>query len=137
MPKTTKSSQETIQLAKDLVREYPNHAIWLLYGDLGAGKTTLVKGLGDSLGMNYDEVKSPTYTLVSEYGPFTHYDLYRVEKMDDLTLELLEEHLAENKRLVIEWPEKVEEYIQKPHLRIHLKHAGGDERTISVEAVNS
>jgi len=136
MPKTTKSADETIALAKQLYADYPAHTVWLLYGDLGAGKTTLIKGLGQSLGMDYDEVKSPTYTLVSEYGPFTHYDLYRIEKMDDLTLEQLEEHLAEDKRLVIEWPEKVEPYIQKPHLRIYIKHAGGDERTISFEAVD-
>ncbi len=136
MPKTTKNAEETITLAKDLYATYPDHRIWLLYGDLGAGKTTFVKGLGESLGMDWDQVKSPTYTLVSEYGPFTHYDLYRIEQMDDLTLEQLEEHLAEDKRLVIEWPEKVEPYIQKPHLRIYIKHAGGDERTISFEAVD-
>ena len=134
MKKTTKNAGETKDLAKVLHKDYPEHKIWLLYGDLGTGKTTLIKGLGEALGIGGDLVKSPTYTLVSEYEPLTHYDLYRIEQMDDLTLELLEEHLAEEKRLVIEWPEKVEEYIQKPHLRIYLKHAGGDERFIELEA---
>lgn len=136
MKKTTKNAGETKDLAKALHQEYPEHKIWLLYGDLGAGKTTLIKGLGEALGIGEALVKSPTYTLVSEYEPLTHYDLYRIERMDDLTLELLEEHLAEDKRLVIEWPEKVEEYIQKPHLRIYLKHGGGDERKIEVELLS-
>lgn len=134
MKKTTKNAEETKDLAKALHQEYPEHKTWLLYGDLGAGKTTLIKGLGEALGIGEALVKSPTYTLVSEYEPLTHYDLYRIERMDDLTLELLEEHLAEDKRLVIEWPEKVEEYIQKPHLRIYLKHGGGDERFIEVDS---
>lgn len=133
MKKTTQNAGETKDLAKALHQDYPEHKIWLLYGDLGAGKTTLIKGLGEALGIGEALIKSPTYTLVSEYEPLTHYDLYRIEQMDDLTLELLEEHLADDKRLVIEWPEKVEEYIQKPHLRIYLKHAGGDERLIELE----
>ena len=135
MKKTTQNAQQTTELAKTLYETYPDHKIWLLYGDLGAGKTTFVKGLGEVIGMEPSEVKSPTYVLVNEYEHFKHYDLYRIEVMDDLTLEQLEEHLAEDKRLVIEWPEKVEQYIQKPHLRIYIKHSGGDERTISFEAI--
>lgn len=136
MRKTTKNAQETGELAQVLYENYPDHTVWLLYGDLGAGKTTFVKGLGQASGMRASLVKSPTYVLVNEYPTFKHYDLYRVEVMDDLTLEQLEEHLAENKRLVIEWPEKVEQYIKRPHLRIAIKHLGGDERSIDIEAVD-
>ncbi|MEK9160253.1 MAG: tRNA (adenosine(37)-N6)-threonylcarbamoyltransferase complex ATPase subunit type 1 TsaE [Patescibacteria group bacterium] len=136
MKKTTQNAQESSELAKELYESHPNHKIWLLYGELGAGKTTFVKGLGEIIGMKPSEVKSPTYVLVNEYEHFKHYDLYRIDTMDDLTLEQLEEHLAENKRLVIEWPEKVEKYIKKPHLRIYIRHGGGDSRFIEVEAVD-
>lgn len=132
MKKTTKNAQETTQLAKELFESYPDHKIWLLYGDLGAGKTTLVKGLGEAIGLSASDVKSPTYVLVNEYGPFTHYDLYRIENMDDLTLEQIEEHLSEGIPLVIEWPERVEPYIKQPHLQIRIQHLGGDEREIEV-----
>ncbi len=136
MRKTTTNAKETAGVAKELFESYPDHKIWLLYGDLGAGKTTLVKGLGEALGMQSMDVKSPTYVLVNEYDPLTHYDLYRIETMDDLTLELFEEHLSQGKRMVVEWPEKVEQYISAPHLRIRLNQLGGDERSIEVEAVD-
>lgn len=131
----SKNADETKAIAKTLLNKYPKHRVWLLYGNLGAGKTTLIKGLGEALGIEEMQIKSPTYTLVNEYEALTHYDLYRIEKMDDLTLELLEEHLLNAKRTVIEWPEQVEIYLTVPHLKIRLSHLGEDEREITIEPV--
>lgn len=131
----SKSADETKALAKALLKDYPEHRVWLLYGNLGAGKTTLIKGLGEALGIQAIQIKSPTYTLVNEYENLTHYDLYRIETMDELTLELLEEHLAAGKRTVIEWPEQMENTLTVPHLKIRLTHVNEDERDITVEVI--
>ena len=122
MRKQTKNAAETKALAEQLLKDYPEHRVWLLYGDLGAGKTTFVKGLGHALGLAENQIKSPTFTFVADFEPLIHYDLYRLEKLDDLTVELLNEHLATGKRVVIEWPEKIEELISLPHLKIRFSH---------------
>ena len=134
MIKQTKNAEETQALAAELLQQYPETSVWLLYGELGAGKTTFVKGLGALLGLEAKQIKSPTFTFVSEYEPLIHYDLYRLEQLDELTVALLEEHLQAGKRIVIEWPEKIEAHIQIPHLKIRFTHEGGDARRIEVES---
>jgi len=133
MLKKTKNAEETQHLAAELLETYPNHQVWLLYGELGAGKTTFVKGLGALLGLEPRQIKSPTFTFVSEYEPLIHYDLYRLEKLDEMMVALLDEHLQTGKRLVIEWPEKIQAHLRIPHLKIRFKHEGGDLREIEVE----
>ena len=132
MKRKTKNARETKALAKQILKNHPNHKIWLLYGDLGAGKTTFVKGLGRALGLRESQIKSPTFTFVVEFEPLIHYDLYRLDALDDLTLELLNEHLATGKRVVIEWPEKIESHLTFPHLKIRFSHEGGDQRSIEI-----
>lgn len=132
MKKRTRNPKETQKLAVDLLKEHEAIPLWLLYGDLGAGKTTFVKGLGEALGLDASQIKSPTFTFVSEFEPLVHYDLYRLDALDDLTLELLREHLDSGKRVVIEWPEKIENLLTVPRLKIYFTHEGGDERGIEI-----
>lgn len=132
MRKRTKNPKQTAELAKQLYKEYGRLPVWLLYGDLGAGKTTFVKGLGEALGLDASQIKSPTFTFVSEFEPLVHYDLYRLDQLDDLTLELLREHLDSGKQVVVEWPEKIEDLLTVPHLKIRFMHTGGDEREIEI-----
>lgn len=132
MKKKTKNAKETETFAAWLHERYPHYPTWLLYGELGAGKTTFVKGLGFALGLDKKFIKSPTFTFVNEYAPLVHYDLYRLEALDDLTRELLHEHEQLGKKIVIEWPEKIEHLIQTPHLKIVFSHKGGDQREIEV-----
>ncbi len=110
MRRLTYSEEESRAVARELaVRLAPGDVI-LLSGDLGAGKTVFVKGLAQGLGVDPDEVSSPTFTLIHEYrgGRFTlyHADLYRLEKAatDDLGLE--DGEVAAGV-LVIEWPERL------------------------------
>ncbi len=108
--------------------------IWLLYGDLAAGKTCFVKGVAEHFGVNPKKVKSPTFAFLNEYPDFIHYDLYRLNDLDELTEAQLNEHLEDKRLLLIEWPEKVEGLVEAyPHLKIRFAHKGEDQREIQVE----
>lgn len=99
-----------------------------LHGDLGAGKTTLTRGLLRGLG-HAGAVKSPTYTLIEPYeiGPrkIYHLDLYRVGDPGELEYLGLREMLSEDALILIEWPERGEGWLPRPDLRLRLKHLEG------------
>lgn len=111
----TSSPEETQALAQTLLSTHSDQ-IWFLKGDLGAGKTTFVKGVGQALGLQSEEVKSPTFALVHSYPTWAHYDLYRLENQDPYILELIEEDFAAGKRLFIEWPQRLEALSHYPNL---------------------
>jgi tRNA threonylcarbamoyladenosine biosynthesis protein TsaE len=108
----------------------------LLRGDLGAGKTTLVKGIAEGFGAaEADDVTSPTFTLIHEYhGPdrdVFHIDLYRLEKpgeLDSLGLEDL--MLEERNMLLIEWGEKFPRIVKQKDAEIVIRRVGHDERKV-------
>jgi tRNA threonylcarbamoyladenosine biosynthesis protein TsaE len=113
---TTNSAEETIAFGRKLATELPPPLLVLLRGDLGAGKTTLVKGIAEGFeAAKADDVTSPTFTLVHEYrGPrvtLYHIDLYRIDTQRQLDTLALDDLVAENSILLIEWGEKF------PHLR--------------------
>jgi len=117
---TTYSPEETIQLGRTLAAEITTPTLVLLYGGLGAGKTTLVKGIVSGLGVaTEDDVTSPTFVLVREFHNNNkrvyHVDLYRIETERPVALESLglEDLLAEEAVVLVEWPE-----------RLHLPKAG-------------
>lgn len=120
----TKNGEETSKLAQKLFKNFGAGHVWLLYGDLGAGKTTFVKGIA--------KTKSPTFTFVNETENLIHYDLYRLSKPDESITELLREHLKTGKTIVIEWPEIMDSYLKIPHIEVRLMHLGGDNREIKV-----
>jgi tRNA threonylcarbamoyladenosine biosynthesis protein TsaE len=109
----------------------------LLEGELGSGKTTLVKGILASLAsIPEEEVTSPSFTLVHEYGPegkVYHVDLYRIEGGRDLATLGLDDLQGPDTTVLIEWGEKFGEDIPPPYIRIRLEHLGRDERRITVE----
>src|SRR5688500_9795147 len=108
--RTTRSEQETANIAKAFAAELVAGDILLLSGNLGAGKTAFVRGLAEGLGIDSREVSSPTFTLVHEYrgGRLTlyHVDLYRLDRAatDDLGLEELGIH---DGVVAIEWPDRL------------------------------
>jgi tRNA threonylcarbamoyladenosine biosynthesis protein TsaE len=131
----TQSEEETIALGVKLAAELPAKAVVLLIGNLGAGKTTLAKGIVEGLGAAHpDEVSSPTFTLIHEYGAGVyHIDLYRLDRADQVAGIGLDEILERQAVVLIEWGERFPELMPVERVEIRLRAAaGGDAREISV-----
>jgi len=133
----THSPEETVSLGRELAKEVQPPCLVLLEGELGSGKTTLVKGIVASLAsISEDEVTSPSFTLVHEFGAegtVYHADLYRVEGAHDLATLGLDDVLGRDTTVLVEWGQKFGEYLQRPCVRIFCEHLGGDDRRITVE----
>ena len=130
----TNSAEETIALGREIARELRSHAVVLLIGNLGAGKTTLAKGIVSGLGLaDVDEVTSPTFTLIHEYGDgrLYHIDLYRLDTAPQVAGLGLDEILARDAIVLIEWGERFPELLPKERVEIRLK-AVGEAREIFV-----
>lgn len=107
------SEEQTKKIAHDFAKKLDFPAIICLYGNLGSGKTTFTKGLGEALGIAGRDIKSPTYTFVREYRlpklHFYHFDWYRLKGEDGLMAHDLDEIFQKkNACIVIEWPERFE-----------------------------
>lgn len=133
----THSSEETILRGREIGARLKAPALVLLSGDLGAGKTTLTKGIASGLGAaREDEVTSPTFTLVHKYGggePVYHVDLYRIGDFHDLETLGLEDVFAERAVVIVEWPDKLTLRTDWPVVRIRLEHVSEDTRRISID----
>ena len=131
----TKSEAETQALARELAATLKAGDVILLAGDLGAGKTTFVRGLAEGLGIDPNEVSSPTFTLVHEYRgrdlTLFHADLYRLERAatDDLGLE---EIGVRDGVLAIEWPDRLSHSLSGSRL-IRLEVVDDASRRITIE----
>ena len=134
---TTHSPEETIAFGRNLAAELSPPLIVLLRGDLGAGKTTLVKGIAEGFGAaRAEDVTSPTFTLVHEYrGPQTtlyHIDLYRIDPLRELETLGLDDLLAPNCILLIEWGEKFPRLQRDRDVEISLEREGENGRRIKI-----
>jgi tRNA threonylcarbamoyladenosine biosynthesis protein TsaE len=129
----TRSEEETISLGENLARELPSRAVVLLIGDLGAGKTTLAKGIVKGLGAAQPEdVSSPTFTLIHEYGPAVyHIDLYRLDEEREVETLGLEEIFEKNAVVLIEWGERFPRLMPAGSLEIRLEQDAGEARRIT------
>ena len=138
----THSADETISLGRELASKLKDLRMVILHGDLGAGKTTLVKGIAEGLNAaTQDEVTSPTFTLIHEYrGPdvtLYHVDLYRIETQRELDTLGLDELFADDGNLVlIEWGEKFPRLVAECDAEIRIQRVGESERRISVVTAN-
>src|ERR1700730_13088638 len=131
----THSAEETIAYGRTLAGELSSPLIVLLRGDLGAGKTTLVKGIAEGFGAaRAEDVTSPTFTLIHEYhGDHTtlyHVDLYRIDTERELETLGLDDLLAPNCILLIAWGEKFPRLQRDQHVEITLERVGETERKI-------
>ena len=131
---TTHSQDETALVGRKLAASLAPGSVLLLVGDLGAGKTALVRGLAEGLGVPPEDVSSPTFTLMQEYRggrlPLIHVDLYRLDdarEIDELGLE----ELGLNSVLAIEWAEKLPRPISEA-IEIRIEHGEGDERQLTI-----
>ncbi|HEY3927033.1 MAG TPA: tRNA (adenosine(37)-N6)-threonylcarbamoyltransferase complex ATPase subunit type 1 TsaE [Candidatus Koribacter sp.] len=134
----TRSADETIALGRTLAPELAPFRLILLQGDLGTGKTTLVKGIAEGLkAAASEDVTSPTFTLIHEYrGPETnvfHIDLYRIEKRRELDTLGIDELLTdEHNLLLVEWGEKFAQIVSAADGQIAITRINDQERKIRV-----
>jgi len=115
--------EELDAVADHLMRLAQSSRIFLFQGGMGAGKTTLIKILCQKLGVE-DETSSPTFSIVNEYegknGLIYHFDLYRIEKEEELFDLGLEEYLHSGYLCLVEWPEMAPSLYQEPHVSIRI-----------------
>jgi len=132
----THSAEETIEWGREFARRLKEPVLVLLSGELGSGKTTLTKGIVSGLHAGSEnEVTSPTFTLLHEYGSgrkVFHGDLYRVENFHDFETLGMEDVFARPGIVILEWPEKFPLHVEWPVVRVRLEHAGGDRRRMRV-----
>ena len=131
----TESEEETIALGEKLASELPVRAVVLLIGRLGAGKTTLAKGIVKGLGAALpDDVSSPTFTLIHEYSAGVyHIDLYRLDTAAQVATLGLDEIFDRRAVVLIEWGERFPELMPADRIEISLKATGESSREIAVQ----
>jgi len=125
----------TLTFGTQLAHACPHQCLIFLYGDLGAGKTTLVRGFLQGLG-HMDKVKSPTYTLVEQYELkdylVFHFDLYRLNEPNELNEMGIQDYFIEPAVHLIEWPERGNNVLPPPDLTCYIRMSeGGREITLT------
>ena len=122
-------------VAKQVLTEVPNK-ILLFYGDMGVGKTTLIKEIAKQLGVK-GVINSPTFALVNEYeikdGKVYHFDFYRITKEEEALDMGIEEYLYGNSWCLIEWPQNVENLLPLESVQIHLSILDNGKRNVQLK----
>lgn len=135
----TASEEETIDLGARIAHELPAKGVVLLIGNLGAGKTTLAKGIVKGLGAAApEEVSSPTFTLIHEYGSqgrVYHVDLYRLDELREVETLGLEELFEREAVVLIEWGERFPAMLPPTRTEIYLRAIADREREIDLRLV--
>ncbi len=134
----TKSEKETLRLGKLIARNLRAGDIVALIGELGSGKTVLVKGIALGLGISSEMVNSPSFVLIREYPAeklnLFHFDLYRLKTLEEIEALGWEEYLNKDGVLVIEWADKMAGLLPPQHLRIDFGLVSETEREIILSA---
>jgi len=144
----TQSLAETVALGEAIAAHLRAGDLIALIGELGAGKTQLVRGLANGLGVERNVVVSPTFVIAQEYASeipgrprLIHIDAYRIQKLDELesigyeiTGNTLGGELRHDSVLAIEWADRLDELVGEDRLEIRLSHSGSDERQIELKA---
>jgi tRNA threonylcarbamoyladenosine biosynthesis protein TsaE len=131
----TSSAEETEVLGARIAAGLGPGDVVLVSGEVGAGKTTLIRGACRALGVE-GPVTSPTFTIGRRYGngrvPVSHLDLYRLDSLEDEDPALLEDYLRPDSVAFIEWSAPAEPQLEGRPLRVAIRHAGGDRRRIEI-----
>jgi tRNA threonylcarbamoyladenosine biosynthesis protein TsaE len=131
----THSAEETTELGRSLAADLKPGSIVLLRGDLGAGKTTMVKGIAEGFqAAKAEDVTSPTFTLIHEYRgvevTLFHIDLYRIDTQRELDTLALDDLMTPQSILLIEWGEKFQRFAQERDVEIAIENRGADDRMV-------
>lgn len=133
----TRSPEETFKLGQKLGERFGGGEVICLYGELGAGKTVLAKGMAQGLGIKV-EITSPTFTIIQEYDlpggrlQFIHMDLYRLQVPEEADIIGVTDYFRENCICLVEWPEIIEETLPEDRLDITIEGSGDLPRVISL-----
>ncbi|HBH61392.1 MAG TPA: tRNA (adenosine(37)-N6)-threonylcarbamoyltransferase complex ATPase subunit type 1 TsaE [Nitrospiraceae bacterium] len=132
------SDAETKEIGHRLGEHLKRGDVVCLYGELGAGKTTMVKGIASAFGINERDITSASFTLIAEYNvsvPFYHIDLYRISP-DEVPELGLREYLGADGIAVIEWAERAEGEIPEQSIRVILHHIEDNTRLIEIKGIH-
>ncbi|HEX5923534.1 MAG TPA: tRNA (adenosine(37)-N6)-threonylcarbamoyltransferase complex ATPase subunit type 1 TsaE [Baekduia sp.] len=134
-PQTTDGAAATEAVGAALAATLTPGDVVLLEGEMGAGKTTFVRGAARALGFD-GPVTSPTFTIGRRYDggrvPIAHLDLHRLSGLADEDPALLDDYLTPDTIAFVEWPEIAEPQLERIAARVLLEHAGGDRRRITI-----
>ncbi len=133
MKEITATQQQLPEVAKAILETYPNERVFGFYGEMGTGKTTLIKEICRQLGVQ-DITSSPTFAIINEYwtdngSPLYHFDFYRIDEPADATRIGFEDYLYSGSYCFIEWTEKVEEILQDDFIPIRIQRVDDYTRT--------
>lgn len=133
----TTSAEQTIEVGREIGRTLKPGTAIAFCGELGSGKTTMIKGIGLGLGVKSErEIKSPTFVILHIYKgriPLYHFDLYRMEGPADLESLGMDEFLSDPKAVsVIEWAERLPDISKQANIKIEIKRSDQDSRVIQL-----
>lgn len=133
----SRNEEETKEIGRRIGRKLRIGDIVCLYGELGSGKTTMVKGIASAIGVNERDITSPSFIIISEHNgilPLYHIDLYRTEtgQINDLGLE---DYMYGNGVSVIEWAERLGEAISDKCVKVRLTYGEDNTREIEIEGI--
>ena len=127
------------QVAEAILKAHPEERVFGFYGEMGAGKTTLIKALCRSLGVR-DVTSSPTFAIINEYWteagePLYHFDFYRITKPEEALDIGLYDYLDSGYTCIIEWPENIEDLLPEETLRVSITVGDDESRTLHWETL--
>ncbi|MBP5267327.1 MAG: tRNA (adenosine(37)-N6)-threonylcarbamoyltransferase complex ATPase subunit type 1 TsaE [Ruminococcus sp.] len=134
----TSSPEQTIALGREIGKRLRGGEVIAYRGGLGAGKTTITRGISDGLGLG-DEVTSPTFALVNEYRKkdckisLIHFDMYRITSGEDLETTGFFDYMDEDTVLAVEWSENIDDDLPDDCIRITINRISDDERELTIE----
>ncbi|MDP6625685.1 MAG: tRNA (adenosine(37)-N6)-threonylcarbamoyltransferase complex ATPase subunit type 1 TsaE [Nitrospinota bacterium] len=131
----SRCEEDTMELGRNLAKKLKEKDVVCIYGDLGAGKTCLIKGIVDGLGITEEYVSSPTFAIINKYcedKTVYHLDFYRIEVEKEIEELGIEEFTGKEGITLIEWPEKIIKYLPETRWEIKINILVGNKRSFNV-----
>ncbi|MFA5059655.1 MAG: tRNA (adenosine(37)-N6)-threonylcarbamoyltransferase complex ATPase subunit type 1 TsaE [Candidatus Omnitrophota bacterium] len=136
----SENAKQTVELGKRLARCLKKGDIICLFGDLGSGKTTFTKGIAQGLCVSKNSVNSPTFVLLNIHKgrlPLFHFDLYRLDNIDEILMIGYEEFFYGEGVSIVEWAEKLKKLLPENHLSVKISLKKNNQRLIQISARGS
>lgn len=133
------SLAELPEAARQFVALMGDETVYAFYGEMGAGKTTFIRELAKSLGVTDDDVNSPSFSIINEYRSDTtaeliyHFDLYRLESLDEAFDIGVEDYFDSGAVCLIEWPERIQDILPDDTVTVHITELADGSRQIDIK----